>query len=70
MKNKNNAPLFTTSVAEMSREERAANIKDNEMVRASIIARIEDVIAELSDECGVKKYKKRRFKLGKSPNDI
>ena len=54
----------------MSREERAANIKDNEMVRASIIARIEDVIAELSDECGVKKYKKRRFKLGKSPNDI
>ena len=69
-KSKKEMPLFSQPVSQMSREERLNAIKDNQDLRADIIKRIESVLLELSQETGNKRYRKRKYKLGKSPNDV
>ena len=70
MRKSDNAKLFSTPVTEMSADERAAHISDNELIRSHIVERMERVLVLLSRETGNRKYRKRRHKLGKSPNDI
>ena len=70
MRKGDNAKLFSAPVSEMSEDERAAHISDNELIRAHITERMERVLVLLSRETGNRKYRKRRHKLGKSPNDI
>jgi hypothetical protein len=61
--------LFKKPVKEMSEEERALAIERLEILRDEIIYEIEDVMKEASAETGVKKFARRKHKLGKAPND-
>lgn len=70
MNKKRSYGAFTIPVSEMGRDERAAHINDNESIRAHIVERMERILVELSYETGNKRYKKRRYRLGKSPNDV
>ncbi len=70
MRRNDNTRLFHIPVSDMSTDERAAHISDNELIRAHIVRRMERVLTLLSRETGNRKYRKRRHKLGRSPNDI
>ena len=64
-----NELLFKKPVREMTEEERALAIERLEILRDEIIYEIEDVMKEASAETKVKKFGKRRHKLGQAPND-
>lgn len=64
-----NELLFKKPVKEMSEEERALAIERLEILRDEIIYEIEDIMKEASAETKIKKFGKRRYKLGQAPND-
>ena len=64
------SPDFVKSVTDMTEAERMAAATRLEEQRLEVIREIEDIMAELSGELRQGKHKRRRFKLGKSPNDF
>ena len=64
------SPDFVKPINEMTESERMAAATRLEEQRLEVIREIEDIMAELSGELRQGKYKRRRFKLGKSPNDF
>ena len=66
---KDTSPDFTRSVSDMTDTDRAAAISRLEEQREQVISEIEEIMQELSQEMKTSRYKARRFKLGKSPND-
>ena len=60
---------FTKPVRNMTEAERIAAARRLDEQRAEVVYEIEQIMKELSDEMRNGRYKRRRFKLGKSPND-
>lgn len=60
---------FTKPVRDMTEAERTRAIKRLEEQREEIVYEIEELMKEISKEMRTGRYKARRFKLGKSPND-
>ncbi|MBR7117569.1 MAG: hypothetical protein IKC87_07680 [Clostridia bacterium] len=63
------AELFTKKVSDMTDVERRRAIERLESLRDETVYEIEDIMNEISLEMGLPKYRRRRYKLGDSPND-
>ena len=54
----------------MTEEERLAAISELEGERRALISEIEYLMESAAKSSGIKRYKRRKHKLGKSPNDL
>ena len=61
--------IFGKRVSDMTEAERLSAIERLEAMRDEVMFQIEELMGEVSAETGAKKHKRRRYKLGKSPND-
>ena len=62
--------LANKPLRELSQEERERVILDLERQRAEIVWDIEQVMRLIAKQTGERSLKKRKFKLGQSPNDF
>ena len=65
-----NPTLFEKPVSEMSDAERDAAIAELLDMRRAVTAEIEDVMQAAADETRDRRFVRRRYRRGKSPNDI
>jgi len=60
---------FEANVRDMTEKERLSAIEEVEDARFEVVYQIEAIMKELSLETKNKRYRSRKYKLGKSPND-
>lgn len=66
---KDKSPDMTRPLSQMTEAERREAIARLEEQRSEIILELEDVMREAAEQMKSPKLSRRRYKLGKSPND-
>ncbi len=69
MKTKGDNELFKKPVSDMTEDERRAAIERLEGMRDEIVYQIEEIMQRAAKATKKGGLKRRRYKLGKSPND-
>lgn len=64
------SPIYSKPVSDMTEAERLTAINELEAIRNDIISQVEGIMLEVARETKNSRYKRRKYKLGKSPNDI
>ncbi len=67
---RNDSIIYSKPPTEMTEEERLAAISELEGERRALVAEIELLMEAAARSSGIKRYKRRKYKLGKSPNDL
>ena len=65
-----NTSLFDKPVGEMSDAEREAAIAELLDMRRAVTAEIEEIMQRATEETRDKRFVRRKYRRGKSPNDI
>ena len=68
-KKKNDPIESARPLRSMTDKDRRRNIENLEQARADVVRQIEEIMLEAAQMTGKKVMKRRKYKLGKAPND-